>query len=265
MVAAIRSEGVASPVLTHSSNMTSTIGARLWIGLTTSPDDPPTAADLRTIDLVGLTVPRRATVALAVITLALLFDYSRTFLSADVRELGRYVEGLRFVAVERAILFGLIPLLIVIIAFRDDISRYGITLGDWRWGLGLMVVGCAVMTPLTLWFATLPDVRAYYGPSAGPVADLLLINGLELTAVEFGLRGFLTFVLVRTIGPIGVLVGALPFVFGHLGKPELELFSTLAGGVIYGWLAWRTRSIVWGAVGHTYILTLVTVLATTVR
>ena len=53
----------------------------------------------------------------------------------------------------------------------------------------------------------------------------------------------------------------MPFVFGHLGKPELELFSTLAGGLVYGWLAWRTRSIVWGALGHTYILTLVTIAA----
>lgn len=236
---------------------------RFWRSLTAAPAFAALPADLRTIDLVGLQVPRRATVALAVITLALLFDYSRTFLPADVRELGRSVEGLRAVAVERAVLFGLVPLLIVVLAFRDRLSRYGVTLGDWRWGLGLMVFGCAVMTPLTLWFATLPDVQAYYGPSAGPVTDLLMINGLELTAVEFGFRGFLTFILVRTIGPVGVLVGALPFVFGHLGKPELELFSTLAGGVIYGWLAWRTRSIVWGAVGHTYILTLVTVAATT--
>jgi hypothetical protein len=26
--------------------------------------------------------------------------------------------------------------------------------------------------------------------------------------------------------------------------------------MLYGWLAWRTRSIVWGALAHTYILTL---------
>ena len=53
--------------------------------------------------------------------------------------------------------------------------------------------------------------------------------------------------LVRVIGPVGVLVATMPFVFGHLGKPELELFSTLGGGLVYGWLAWRTRSIVWGS------------------
>ena len=63
------------------------------------------------------------------------------------------------------------------------------------------------------------------------------------------------------IGPVGVLVATMPFIFVHLGKPELELFSTLAGGPIYGWLAWRTRSILWGTIGHVYILSLVTVAA----
>jgi hypothetical protein len=27
--------------------------------------------------------------------------------------------------------------------------------------------------------------------------------------------------------------------------------------MLYGWLAWRTGSILWGALAHTYILTLV--------
>ena len=62
-------------------------------------------------------------------------------------------------------LFGLIPLAVVVLAFRDRPGRYGLTLGDWRWGAALTVIGCMVMTPIVLWFATLPDVQAYY---AGP-------------------------------------------------------------------------------------------------
>ena len=54
-------------------------------------------------------------------------------------------------------------------------------------------------------------------------------------------------------------MATLPFVFAHIGKPPLELFSTLGGGMAYGWLAWRTESVVWGAIAHVYILTLVTV------
>jgi membrane protease YdiL (CAAX protease family) len=137
-----------------------------------------------------------------------------------------------------------------------------LTFGDWRAGLPLLLAGCAVMTPVVLWFASLPDVRAYYAPSAEPLPGLLLTNALDLTAAEFLFRGFLTLTLVRTIGPFGVVVGTLPFVFAHLGKPELELFSTLAGGLVYGWLAWRTRSIVWGSIGHVYIVCLVTVAST---
>jgi Type II CAAX prenyl endopeptidase Rce1-like len=234
---------------------------RAWAALTAGPAYPATDGDRRTVDLVGLRLPVRATVAIAVITSALLLDHTRTFSPDDVFALGRTPAAMRTFALERVVLFGLIPFAIVVLGFRDRPSRYGVTLGDWRWGLGLMLVGCVVMTPIVLWFATLPDVRAYYGPTAAPLGEVLLTNGLELTAVEFGLRGFLMLTLVRVIGPLGVVVAALPFVFGHLGKPELELFSTLGGGLVYGWLVWRTRSIVWGSIGHTYILTLVTVAA----
>jgi membrane protease YdiL (CAAX protease family) len=50
----------------------------------------------------------------------------------------------------------------------------------------------------------------------------------------------------------------MPFAFAHIGKPALEVLSTPLGGFAYGWLAWRTGSIVWGMVGHVAILSLVT-------
>lgn len=235
---------------------------RLWSAFTAGPGYPADDEDLRTVTLVGLQLPVRAMVAIAVVTLALLFDYSRTFLPDEILALGPTPDAGRATSIIRGVLYGLVPLLIVLVVFRDRPARYGVAVGDWRWGLGLAIAGCVVMTPLVLWFATLPDVRAYYAPSAGTLPDLLAANALELTAAEFAFRGFLMMTLLRVMGPLGVVVAALPFVFGHLGKPELELFSTLGGGLVYGWLAWRTRSIVWGALGHTYILTLVTVAAT---
>jgi membrane protease YdiL (CAAX protease family) len=208
-----------------------------------------------------LRLPWRATVAITVVTLVLLVDYSRTLLPDAIDSLGRSPVALRFIAIERFVLFGLLPLAVVLWAFRDRPSRYGIAIGDWRAGASLMLVGCVVMTPLVLWFATLPDVRAYYAASAEPLPGLLLTNALDLSAGEFLFRGFLTFTLLRAIGPAGVLVATMPFVYVHIGKPELELYSTVVGGLIYGWLAWRTRSILWGAIGHVYILSLVIVAA----
>lgn len=232
-----------------------------WAWLTSAPSDPATDGDRRTIDLVGLRLPLRAGIAITVTTLVLLFDYSRTFLPDDIRALGRSPEGMWAIAVERAILYGLVPLAIVIVGFRDRPGRYGLTLGDWRAGVVLVVVGLVIMTPVVLWFATLPDVRAFYAPSAAPIPVLLATNLVDLSASEFLFRGFLMLTVVRAIGPLGVLVATMPFVYSHLGKPELELLSTLGGGLVYGWLTWRTRSIVWGALGHVVILSMVTVAA----
>ena len=222
---------------------------------------PPDARDLQTISVVGLELPLRATVALSFVTLALLFDFSRTFIPESIQDLGRAAPAMRFQAIERLVLFGLLPLAIVLLGFRDRPSRYGLRIGDWRWGVGLVVVGCAVMTPIILVLAGMPAFREYYGISSASPLDLVITNVLDLLSAEFLIRGFLMFAMLRVLGPIAVLVAALPFVFAHLGKPEIELFSTLAGGLIYGWVNWRTGSILWSAVAHIYIVTLLLVAA----
>jgi membrane protease YdiL (CAAX protease family) len=233
----------------------------VWSAFVGSPDYPANAADLRTVGLVGLRLPARASVAVAVTILVLLLDFSQTLLPVGLAGADRAPATVRALAVERFVLFLLVPLTVVLLGFRDRPSRYGVRLGDWRAGSVLVVVGCAVMTPIVLWFATSPDTRQYYGPSVMPLPVLVGTYAVDLSAAEFLFRGFLMFALIRVVGPFGVLLATMPFVFSHLGKPELELLSTLGGGLVYGWLAWRTGSIVWGSIGHTYILTLVTIAA----
>jgi membrane protease YdiL (CAAX protease family) len=233
----------------------------IWRAFVGAPDYPPSAADLRTVEIVGVRLPVRASVAIAVITFALLFDYSRTFLPPDIVAHGRDAVGLRGYAIDRLVLLGLVPLAIVLFGFRDRPSRYGLTLGDARAGIALLILGCVLMTPVVLAYVGLPGVRGYYAPSAAPLPEVVLTNAIDLPSVEFGLRGFLMLTLIRAIGPVGMLVAVMPFVFAHLGKPEVELFSTLGGGLVYGWVTWRTRSIVWGAAAHVYILSLLTLAA----
>jgi membrane protease YdiL (CAAX protease family) len=150
-----------------------------------------------------------------------------------------------------------VPFAIVVLGFRDRPTRYGLQLGDWRWGLGLAVAGCVVMTPLVLALSSLPDYRAYYAPSYEPLPGLLVTNTLDLATTEFFFRGFLMLTLARVLGPIALIVALFPFTLTHLTKPESELLSTFAGGTIYGWVTWRTRSVLWGALAHVYIVTLV--------
>jgi membrane protease YdiL (CAAX protease family) len=227
---------------------------RRFIG---APVYPAEAADRREFEFLGLRLPRRATVVITVVVLAVIFDYSRTFFPRELIAFDRNPGMQRLQAFDRLALFVAVPLLVVLLGFRDRPSRYGLRLGDWRWGLGLALVGCALMTPIVLAVAGAGDFHDYYAPSWSSLPDVVATNWIDLFSAEFLFRGFLMLALVRAIGPIGVLIATLPFVFSHLTKPELELLSTLAGGMAYGWLTWRTGSILWGALAHTYILTLV--------
>ena len=223
----------------------------------TPPDYPAEPADRRTVTLVGLELPIRAGLAVAVTILVILFDYSRTFIPESIKAVGLSAEGLRYQSIERVVLFGLLPLAIVVLVFRDRPARYGLRLGEWRWGAALAIMGCLLMTPVVIWLASRPEFRMYYSSAAAPPVDLLVTNIFDLFPSEFLLRGFLLFPLLRLIGPFGLLIVAtMPFVLAHLGKPEIELFSTLFGGMVYAWVDWRTGSIIWSAAAHVYIVTL---------
>ena len=237
------------------------LGRRLRAGFAAGPAYAETAAERRTVTILGLVLPLRATTAVLVVTLVVLFDYTRTAIPQDVQALGRAASAIRYQALERVVLFGLVPALVVLFAFRDRLTNYGWGLGDWRWGIGLAAAGCALMTPVIVAVGSNADFRSYYSISSASVGDLAVTNVLDLVPSEFLLRGFLMFTLLRTIGPLGIVVAQMPFVFAHLGKPEIELFSTLVGGMVFGWLDWRTRSIWWSALGHVYILTLVVAVA----
>jgi membrane protease YdiL (CAAX protease family) len=225
------------------------------------PAYPPSAGDQRTFRLAGLDLPVRSTVVVVAVILLVIFDFQRTLIPDELVRYDRNPGMQRLQALSRVVLFFCIPLLIVVAGFRDRPTRYGLGLGDWRWGLGLGLVGCAVMTPIVLLLAGTPEFRDYYAPSAEPLPSLVVTNLLDLVPTEFLFRGFLMLTLARLIGPIALVVALFPFTFTHLTKPEAELLSTFAGGAVYGWLAWRTGSIWWGALAHIYIVTLVIVAA----
>ena len=225
------------------------------------PSYPADDRDLRTFRLAGLDLPVRATVAVVAVTLVVIFDFQRTLIPDELVRYDRDPGMQRLQALSRVVLFFAVPLLIVLAGFRDRPRRYGLQLGDWRWGLGLAIVGCVVMTPIVLALSGAPDFRAYYAPSAEPLPSLLFTNVLDLATTEFLFRGFLMLTLARLFGPIALVVALFPFTFTHLTKPEAELLSTFAGGAVYGWLTWRTGSILWGAFAHVYIVTLVIVAA----
>jgi membrane protease YdiL (CAAX protease family) len=239
--------------------------ARLRAWLADAPAYPADAADQRCLEALGLRLPVRATVAVLLVALLLLLDYHQR-LDGLVEAVTGWAattpaDGKRIQGIGRLLLLGGVPLLVVLAGFRDRAGRYGIRLGDWRAGASLALGGCILMTPIVLAIARVPAFATYYAPQAAAPADVFLTSALDVVPAEFFFRGFLMFALLRVIGPMAVVVATLPFAFAHLGKPEVETLSTLGGGLVYGWLDWRTGSILWSALAHTWILGLVVVAA----
>ena len=227
-----------------------------WWHLTIGPEYQPSKADAREAPLFGLLLPRRATVAVFGATALILLDQAPVLVPLFP---AGGIFGLRPLTLERFVLFLVAPLAIVLGGFRDDPRRYGLRLGDRRWGAGLLAAGLIVMTPIILGLSGLESFRAFYSVAEVPLATALANNLAELIPAEFLLRGFLMFALWRRIGPLALVVVQVPFVLTHIGKPDVELWSTFIGGSIFAWLDWRTGSILWSALGHVYVLTLLLV------
>lgn len=211
----------------------------------------PPDAEPRTLNVAGLLLPVRETVVVLVTTLVLLVDYYHELALPVGPDLGR--------GAERVALFLVVPLATLLL-LRERPSAYGLRLGEWRVGLAVGLGLALAATPFILAVAGLPEFTSYYRRPASELGSVLAGNAVDVVAAEFLFRGFLMWTLVRLAGPMGVVLATFPFVFTHLGKPELETLSTFFGGLGFGWLAWRTRSIVYGALLHVYLISLIVVL-----
>jgi len=212
----------------------------------------------RTFRLAGVELDLRATVALAATTLLVTIDRYH-----DLVPMRDSLEVARGMALEGALFYLLIPLLIILVVFRESPRDYGMTFGDWRLGAKLTLVIVAVLVPLVALAARTPAMRAYYAGDDGAWQGILPPMALALFGWEFLFRGFLLFSLAALMGPTAIIVQAVPFALAHLGKPEIETITTILGGSLFGWVAWRTRSFFYPFLIHLAIYSLTVVLATT--
>jgi len=158
-------------------------------------------------------------------------------------------------AYDRFILYFVLPMLVILLIFREPPADFGFQWGNWKRGVVWTAVVCVVMA-LILWFvARTPAMQAYYEARAPEnIGRLIWLNGIELFAWEFMWRGFMLFALAQVLGPgPAILIQAMPFAFMHLGKPEIETLSTIFGGIGFGFIAWQTDSFVYPWLIHWFI------------
>jgi membrane protease YdiL (CAAX protease family) len=155
------------------------------------------------------------------------------------------------------LLLGLVPALIVKLVFRENLADYGVRLGDWGHTLRSFLVLAPLMVILA-YLASCDAATAEEYPidkTAGTSPSAFVLHActyvLFYLGWEFHFRGFLQFGLRESMGAANaVLVQVLASVLCHLGKPALETYGAVLGGILWGVLAFRTRSLLSGLMQH---------------
>jgi uncharacterized protein len=167
--------------------------------------------------------------------------------------------GLSMKVLDRTLLYFVIPVLIILVVFRENPQNYGLTLGDWKAGIVITLSAVVLISPV-LWLVGRGDasMHNYY---KSMVAGLPWSTFLDLFGWEFLFRGWLLFGYSRKFGPDGIWLQSVPFALAHIGKPELETLSTIFGGFAFGWVAWRTKSFIYPLLIHWFVATFTIVVA----
>lgn len=161
--------------------------------------------------------------------------------------------------VDRFLLYFIIPLLVVVLLFRENPREYGFSFGNWKLGLTYTLLGVALMAPIIYFLGHENEsMKAYY---ARFVIGLPWTTFIDLIGWEFFFRGWILFTYTRKFGPEALWLQAVPFALAHISKPEVETLSTIFGGFAFGWVAWRTKSFFYPFLIHWFIATFIILVA----
>jgi uncharacterized protein len=158
------------------------------------------------------------------------------------------------------VLLGLIPALVVKVVFRERLADYGVQLGIRKRTFRSMAIWIPFMVLGGYLSSCDPVIRAHYpiNPAAADSPATFAIHAatylLMYLGWEFHFRGFLQFGLRGTMGDASaVLVQVLASTLLHIGKPAVETYCAILGGILWGFFAFRTKSLLSGLSQH-YLL-----------
>lgn len=164
------------------------------------------------------------------------------------------------------VLFGLVPMGIVKCVFRESLAEYGLQRGN----LLRTVRSLLVMLPFVVLMAYLSGRTSVFVDTY-PLNEFIRVQNtglaqrvsLQLFSIhcvfylgyyfgwEFLFRGFIQQGLSLRCGlPTAICVQTLASAMLHYGQPVSEVFGAIAAGLAWGFLAYRTKSLLSGFVQH---------------
>ena len=158
-------------------------------------------------------------------------------------------------------LFLVIPSLIIFLFSPDALlflKEAGLSLGNWQRGLGIAALGAPLAVLSGLIGSRDAELGRFYPFSKTACRSPRSFIGFEAAylllyyvAWEFLYRGILFFPLIPAIGLIPALaLQTIISTLHHAGHPQSEIFASLAGGFVFGLVAYFTGSFVYTIVLH---------------
>ena len=160
------------------------------------------------------------------------------------------------------ILLFLSPLIIVKLVFKEKLKDYGLSLGDKKYGFRFTVIAIPlIVTPIIFLGSRMPEIRAVYPLSKLVQDNVSVFLVYEFSYIllyyvgwEFFFRGYMLFGLREKFGDTyAILLQLIPYCLLHFNKPESEFVGSIVLGIVLGYLALRTRSILYPFIIHSYI------------
>lgn len=156
-----------------------------------------------------------------------------------------------------ACFFLLLPAAALRLTTGLSLAQAGVQVGEWRLGLALTGMALVVLPGVVYVSSADPEFLEQYPHTMQALASIPLFAGWSLlmlvyyVAWEFFFRGYLLFGLKDRVGAVhAVFIQTALSTVIHIGKPTGELVGAFPGGLYMGWLALRTRSLVWPIAFH---------------
>jgi len=156
-------------------------------------------------------------------------------------------------------LLGIIPVCIIWFVFKERCRDYGLCIGDKAFGFkSVFILFPVIAVALLLPASQTPEMRNFYPfdqsitSVSSSFIQLQLWRGiLFYSAWEFFFRGFMLFGLRKYGGDwFAICIQTIPQCLWHIGMPTGEILSSILGGILFGFLALRTGSILWPFILH---------------
>lgn len=158
------------------------------------------------------------------------------------------------------ILLLIIPLILIKFVFKEKFNAYGLEIGDAKFGFQFTAIAVLLLIPFLYIGTLMPEMQSTYPEARSVIGSLkpfLLVECfymLYYIGWEFFFRGYILFGLRKHFGDIAaILIQTIPSCIMHIGRPEPEILGSILIGILFGYLAIRTKSVLYPFLIHLFI------------